>query len=135
MTSTGGCLCGSLRYAVEGQPTAVGKCYCLDCRRETGGGHVTFATFPVEAITFAGDRKAYAKTGDSGAEVVRVFCPSCGTTVAGYPKMQGEIGAVRLGTLDDASGLSPSFVVYGSRAPDWDKPPAGLKVFATLPQH
>lgn len=134
MTRTGGCLCGSLRYAAEGEPRSVGKCYCTDCQKETGTGHMTFAVFAADAVSLSGDASRYVRTGDSGHEVDRVFCPSCGTTVVGFPKGLGPVAAVRAGTLDDPSGLSAKFAVYGRSAQPWDAPPADIKVYNTVPQ-
>lgn len=133
MTRTGGCLCGQLRYAVEGEPNAIGKCYCTDCQRESGTGHMTFVGFPADAITLTGETRAFTKAGDSGKDVVRIFCPSCGTTVVGFPSILDNVGAVRAGTLDDRAGLEPTFAVYGDSVVSWDAPPAGLHVFAKLP--
>src|SRR5262249_25138195 len=82
-------LCGSLRYEAEGEPSAIGKCYCTDCQKESGTGHMTFVSFPGDAIKVSGEASRYVKKGDSGNEVVRLFCPSCGTTIAGYPKILG----------------------------------------------
>jgi hypothetical protein len=133
MTRTGGCLCGQLRYTLEGEPRMSGKCYCPDCRRETGTGHMTFLSYPAEAVTLSGDARTYTQAGGSGADVVRTFCPSCGTTVFGHPTVMGDVRAVRAGTLDDPSGLTMVFAVYCGVAVDWDQPPAGLKAFATMP--
>ena len=133
MTMTGGCLCGSLRYEAEGEPSAIGKCYCTDCQKESGTGHMTFVGFPAAAIRTSGEARQFVKTGDSGNDVVRLFCPSCGTTIAGYPKILGDVGVIRAGTLDDPSGLVTTFAVYGCSARAWDAPPAGLHVFETLP--
>ena len=134
MTMTGGCLCGSLRYEAEGEPSAIGKCYCTDCQKESGTGHMTFVAFPADAIKVSGDARQYVKMGDSGNEVVRVFCPSCGTTITGQPKVLGDVSVIRAGTLDDPSGIVTTFAVYGCSAQAWDAPPAGLKVFETVPQ-
>jgi hypothetical protein len=133
MTRTGGCLCGQLRYAIEGVPSASGKCYCTDCQRESGTGHMTFVGFPSDAITLTGEAKSFTKQGDSGMDVVRKFCPSCGTTVVGFPSILAGVGAVRAGTLDDSSDLVCAFGVYGDSVVGWDAPPEGLHVFPKLP--
>ena len=133
MTTNGGCLCGQLRYSFEGAPDFVGKCYCMDCHKESGSGHITFLSVPGDAITTTGESRTYVKLGDSGRDTVRTFCPACGTTIFGHPTVMGDVRVVRAGTLDDPAGLVPTVAVYGSRAPAWDPPPAGLHVFAELP--
>ena len=69
MTMTGGCLCGSLRYEAEGEPSAIGKCYCTDCQKESGTGHMTFVAFPADAI------KRLLKFGALIGKAVRHFAP------------------------------------------------------------
>jgi hypothetical protein len=133
MTMTGGCLCGALRYAIEGEPALAGKCYCTDCRKETGTGHMTFLSFPADAVTFSGEASRFTRPGGSGEDVIRVFCPTCGTTVAGYPTAMGDVVAIRAGTLDDASAVRLRFAVFARHAPAWDAPPAGLLTFPEMP--
>ena len=36
VTATGSCLCGSVRYQVNGPVTDVTACHCSQCRRQSG---------------------------------------------------------------------------------------------------
>jgi hypothetical protein len=131
---TGGCLCGAVRYEIEGAPQFVGKCYCNDCKKETGTGHNTVVAVSDAALHLTGALTKFARRGDSGAEVVRSFCPICGTTVFGCPSAMPGVSMVRAGTLDNPASITPMMAIYGSRAVHWDQPPAGLQVFAEMPQ-
>ncbi len=133
MTMTGGCLCGTVRYEIEGTPQFVGRCYCNDCKKETGTGHNTVVAVADAALRLTGTLTDFARPGDSGADVVRSFCPKCGTTVVGRPARMAGVAMVRAGTLDDPSLVTPMAAVYGSRAVHWDQPPAGLQVFPETP--
>jgi hypothetical protein len=132
MTTHGGCLCGQLRYSFEGKPKFIGKCYCGDCHKESGSGHITFLTVPGSAIGTTGERREFSKLGGSGQETTRTFCPDCGTTIFSHPTMLGDMRVVRAGTLDDPAGVVATFAIYCSRAADWDRPPAGLRLFAEV---
>jgi hypothetical protein len=133
MAMTGGCLCGKLRYTIDDGPVTVGKCYCGDCHLESGTGHMTFVSVPSDMVRIAGEAQRFVKAGGSGTDVERLFCPSCGTTIVGYPKALGDVAAVRAGTLDDPAAISPTFAVFGGRALPWDAPPADIRVFETVP--
>ena len=133
MTMTGGCLCGAVRYAIEGSPQFVGSCYCNDCKKETGTGHSTIVAVPETALKLTGVLTDFRRAGDSGADVVRSFCPKCGTTVLGRPAMIPGVAMVRAGTLDDPTSIMPMMGIYASRAVHWDQPPVGLQVFPEMP--
>lgn len=133
MTMSGGCLCGAVRYTIEGEPAFAGKCYCTDCQKESGAGHLTIMSVPDSAVTITGETKSFVKTGDSGKQVVRIFCPSCGTTVLGRPEVMAGISMIRAGTLDDSSCVDVGLAVFGASAPHWDRPPDGMQLFAGMP--
>ena len=40
-TLTGACLCGSVRYTVQGDPQRAYHCHCDRCRKATGTGHAS----------------------------------------------------------------------------------------------
>lgn len=42
---TGACLCGGVRYEIDGKIGPVGHCHCLTCRKAQGGAFVTNAPF------------------------------------------------------------------------------------------
>jgi hypothetical protein len=85
---------------------------------------------PAETIRVIGAYKDYVRQGDSGADVIRRFCPDCSTTIVGFSGTMGEVGAIRAGTLDDSSSIAATFAEYGRSARAWDMPPSNLKVFA-----
>lgn len=132
MSLTGGCLCGAVRYTIEGEPRFAGKCYCTDCQKESGTGHITIIAVPDEEVTVTGETRDFVRPGDSGQDVVRTFCPKCGTTLFGRPSLMSGITMIRTGTLDDSSMVVPAIAVYGGSAPAWDQPPQDIQVFAGM---
>jgi hypothetical protein len=133
MSLSGSCLCGAVRYTVASEPKFVSKCYCKDCQKESGAGHITVVAVPDSTVQMQGETRDYTVNGSSGQPVVRTFCPKCGATLFGRPKVLSGLTMIRAGTLDEAPPIQPSLGVYASRAPQWDQPPAGLNVFAEMP--
>jgi len=72
----GGCLCGAIRYRVEGEPSAACHCHCTMCRPASGAPLVAWATFP--SAGFALTRGKPARHASS-ARATRQFCANCGT--------------------------------------------------------
>jgi hypothetical protein len=75
----GGCRCGGIRYEIAAEPVLAGQCQCLDCQRETGGGHSSFMGFPADAVELAGTPQFHEVKADNDNTVRRGFCPTCGS--------------------------------------------------------
>ena len=76
MPITGGCHCGAVRYALQGEAMYHTLCHCVDCRRSAGAPMVGWAAFQSSALSITeGTPSTYASS-DHGR---RQFCGSCGT--------------------------------------------------------
>lgn len=133
MQLEGGCLCGAVTYQGSGEPAFVGNCHCTDCQRRSGAGHVTVVGVPESAVEVRGDVSLYTKKADSGTEVTRAFCPTCGSNL--YSKAESLPGMILLGAggLEDSSELSVQAAIYASSARPWDLPPEGLLAYPKMP--
>src|SRR4051812_9459614 len=106
---TGGGACGAGRFKVSGTPMGVGVCHCLDCQKSSGGGPNYVALFPKIGFEVTkGEAKVYTCKGDSGADIGRAFCAACGSPLWSIPGGQAPFVPVKLGALDDSSGLAPN---------------------------
>jgi hypothetical protein len=101
MTTTyrGGCLCGAIRYEIAAEPMFGGHCQCLDCQHETGGGHASFMAFPAAAVKLTGTPRFYEAKADSGNQVGRGFCPTCGSAVVGRTSGLPDMMTIPAGSL------------------------------------
>lgn len=107
---TGGCLCGDVRFAVQGQPDRVGLCHCLDCRKHHGALFFAAAIFPENAVQISGETRSYAG---------RHFCPRCGSSL--FARSDGEV-EIHLGALDAPSQFTPNYELWTDRREDWLPP-------------
>lgn len=76
MTITGGCLCGAVRYEVLQQVFHKTICHCPSCRRAAGAPCVAWFSVARDAFRLTAAAPASYR---SSAQVLRTFCPSCGT--------------------------------------------------------
>ena len=121
-TREGGCLCGAVRFKVEGDPIVAGACYCRDCQYVAGGGAAYGAMFPAEAVTLtAGETRSFTVTADSGAEVFREFCPRCGVHLISYNAAHPQFKSVKVGVLDDPSGFVSQGSIWTASAQPWHR--------------
>jgi hypothetical protein len=114
----GGCLCGAVRYRIDGPPLETSICHCATCRRAAGAPSVAWATVPAAAFALTQGRPAgYA----SSPGVTRTHCAACGTSLT-WQRDGGEID-VTLASLDDPEALPPTRETWLSQRLSWE--PAG----------
>ena len=115
----GGCRCGAVRYEVTSEPMAVMNCHCRDCQYASGGGFSTVAVVPAAAFKLTkGTPRRFSVKGDSGSDVTRSFCETCGTPMFSEPPGDA-IWVVKAGTLADPSWLQMSGALYTKSAQPW----------------
>jgi hypothetical protein len=96
-TLSGGCLCGSVRYRMEGAPRMVSNCHCSLCRRASGAPFVTWLTVRRESFHQVHGTLEHYASSDHGW---RAHCSKCGTQVtSGSSRYDGYV-EVTAATLD-----------------------------------
>ena len=103
VVSSGGCLCGGVRYSVRGALRDVIACHCSQCRRTSG--HFVAATGAESAcITFEKDETLVWFASSDRAE--RGFCGRCGGNLFWRPFRNGRgWTSIMAGTLDPPTQL------------------------------
>ncbi len=114
----GGCLCGQVRFRIASEPGPARICWCRDCQRIAANGTAN-AIFPTAAIEITGEMRQHVKTADSGNQVTRRFCPTCGTQLFSDSSGRPGLTVVRLGTLDEPSAVRPTANIWSASAPAW----------------
>jgi hypothetical protein len=114
MTLSGSCLCGAVRYEVDGELTEAGHCHCLMCRKEHGAAFATYATVDPDRFRWLSGEEDVARF-ESSADEFRIFCQVCGSTLGGMA--DDRVDAITLGTVDGDPGVAPqSHIFVGSKA-------------------
>jgi hypothetical protein len=129
---TGGCLCGKVRYKINGPIVAQAVCHCRNCQKQAATAFSVVAVVPRAAVEVEGALKIYHDKGDSGAAIERNFCPECGSPI--YSDAPGtEVLYLKAGTLDDTSVLAPPVHVWCDSAWPWTPIPEGAIRFGKSP--
>lgn len=129
---TGSCLCGGVRYSASSDPVISRICWCRTCQKVSGNGTAN-AIFPSANIEVAGLMSCYTSKADSGNEISRHFCPTCGCHLFAGSSASPQYRVVRLGTLDDPSSIKPQINMWASSAPGWACLDPALKSEAQQP--
>lgn len=131
--TTGGCLCGALRYEAAGAPRFMGLCFCADCRKASGSGFIPFLSFASTQLRFTGEPRQFRSPSIRGGDAVRNFCAVCGGLVFGGEAGKDESHTIYAGSLDDPSLFRPTLAIFARDRPAWVALPPGLELFETMP--
>jgi hypothetical protein len=124
--ATGQCLCGAVRYRVEGLLRDVLICHCVECRR--WHGHVSATTAVTRDNLVLLEKRGLRWIGSprSDARARRGFCSECGSSLF-WDAPGFETISVSAGTLDPPTGLRVASHWFVSQAGDYyELPEDGL---------
>ena len=127
----GGCLCGALRYRVDGEPTRCNVCHCRFCQRLTGSAFLVEPMFLKPQVAFTvGNPACYVHRGEHGRSLYLHYCRQCSAKVAltfqRFPDHYGICG----GTFDDPHWFQPTRHIFTAYAVPWFRYPVNVECFA-----
>jgi hypothetical protein len=97
----GGCLCGSLRYEIRGQPLMLVVCHCTTCQKRTGSAcAMNLIALKPDFRREHGLVRAREMPTESGRINVQCFCEHCLVRKNTEPAISPDIIYVCPGTLD-----------------------------------
>ncbi len=101
----GGCLCGGVRYRVEGPPSQADFCHCRQCQRGAGAPVVAWGIWPAERFAWLrGEPRTFASSPNGR----RSFCPACGGSLTFVDPGDPGVVEVTLASLDDPAAVAPT---------------------------
>jgi hypothetical protein len=122
---TGSCLCGAVRYQVDGPLARMTHCHCSMCRKVHGAAFATYATGGTSRFAWIAGEDAITHFASSRG-VDRAFCRHCGSVV---PSRFADTLALPAGNLDGDPGVRPSAHIFTAQAAPWHH------IADDLPQH
>jgi hypothetical protein len=115
---SGSCLCGAVRYEVNGEIDSLYLCHCQRCRKAHGSAFAAVA--PVKATDFcliAGKESLGDYFSPSGLH--RMFCKECGSPLFSRRDSVPDLVRIRVGSLDTPFSTKPSTHIFVASKADW----------------
>ena len=133
MSFEGGCYCGQVRYAADGEPMFRAQCHCRECQYITGGAPNLFMLMPADGFRYTkGAPKEFSRDDLEGA-VTREFCADCGTHMVTRRPGLGAV-VLKIGTLDDPTQYrGPKAAIFTVDIQPFHHVAEGLPKFERLP--
>ena len=123
----GGCLCGAVRYRIEGPPLYSVICHCRSCRRAGSAAAVAWLTFERDRFRLiAGQPHSFR----SSAGTVRTHCGTCGSPLTFTSARRPEQVDVTTCSLDDPERFPPTREVWLADRLRWGPSDPALEHFA-----
>lgn len=112
----GGCLCGHVRFRVEGEPVEpVGNCHCRVCQKASGAAYMTWAIYPQAPVTWLRAQPKWFRSTDFAE---RGFCPACGSPVAIHDFDHNTVD-LPIVLFDNSDALRPVNDIWLQSRIDW----------------
>jgi len=126
---SGGCLCGGVRYRIDGEYRDVVCCHCENCRRTHG--HIAAYTALQRSDLILDNEQTLQWYHDASPDTWRGFCNRCGASLFWDARDGRERISVAAGSLDDSRDLKTIGHVFVSEAGSYYEIDDGLPRFQT----
>lgn len=127
MTTQGACLCGTVRYEVDGPFAMTVHCHCSMCRKHHGSLFATFVSAPLVGFRWLSGTDALVRY-KSSAQGERSFCGACGSAMPSLAKELDLVICPAGNLLGDVQLPRGAHIFVGSKTP-WHE------ITDSLPQH
>ncbi|HET8707713.1 MAG TPA: GFA family protein [Pseudomonadales bacterium] len=130
---TGSCLCGGVKFEINGELEPIQMCHCSQCRKAQGTAFVT--NIPVQEQNFrllSGEPLLSYYESSPGKH--RVFCKQCGSPVFSKTTALPGVIRIRAGTLDGELNTRPAFHFYTEFKANWFDINDDLPQYPTRPR-
>ena len=125
----GSCLCGQIKYELDGGVELINHCHCSMCRKAHGAAFGSFLHAAASGFRWVAGEDLLQRYQSSPGNV-RAFCRVCGSRM---PEVEASEVNIPAGTLDDDPGVRPMVHIFvGSKAP-WFEIADALPQFAKFP--
>lgn len=121
---TGGCLCGAVRFEIDGPLRDIVVCHCSLCRR-AGTNAAAYTSVRRSTLSLVGSASQSVYLDVNGRE--RSFCAACGSVLF-WAEPGEEWISISAGALDGATGLRITRHIYAGSASDWETLPHDVPV-------
>jgi hypothetical protein len=124
---TGGCLCGALRYEIDGTGGDVSHCHCGMCRKASGAAFATWLGVDHEKFCYTQGAPTSYRSSDMAA---RSFCATCGSQLQFDYLGPLDHTHESVGSLDEPARVQPERHIWVQDRVSWADYADGLPEFS-----
>ncbi len=130
--NSGSCLCGKVKYEIDGKFESFFLCHCTFCQKDTGSSHAANLFSTILKLKWLSG-KSFIKTFNlPNSKHVKSFCSKCGAAVPSIQN-EGRLIVVPAGSLDTSVEMKPNAHLFVASKAKWDESLEELQTFEGLP--
>ncbi|MBJ7536179.1 GFA family protein [Marinomonas transparens] len=129
---TGSCLCGDVRFELEGEFKKFFLCHCSRCQKTSGSAHCANLFAPGAKLNWLSGEDKVSFYRHEDTNFARSFCSSCGSNVPVDAKSRGLV-VVPAGCLDCDVDITPDAHIFTDSKGNWDEGFADIPAFEAMP--
>ena len=118
-THSGTCLCGVVRYEVDGEFERFYLCHCEHCRKDTGSAHAANLFSSQATLRWIAGQDKVSFFNLPSTRHSRSFCSICGSALP-TAQVEGKLLVVPAGSLDTGIPNTPDAHIFMSSKAGWD---------------
>ena len=131
-THSGSCLCGQVRFEIEGDFEHFFLCHCAYCRKDTGSAHAANLFASAARLQWLAGRDQVTEFNLPGTRHAKAFCSICGSALP-HQQADGALLAVPAGSLDSSVRIRPDAHIFMASKASWDQGLETRPAFASFP--
>ena len=120
MAIKGQCLCGTSKFASDGEIKFAIKCFCRDCQHVSGGGHLPQLGVAAQGFASTGPIKTYHQLSDAGSDLGFSFCADCGSPLFKTTSKATDLVFIMAGAVDEPHDFDVGQDVFEASRQAWD---------------
>lgn len=129
----GSCLCGAIRYEIDGEVGPIGVCHCRRCRKVNGTAFNAVVPVSAQQFRLVSGQAELAKF-ESSPGANRFFCRICASPIYSQRTGTPDLLRIRIGTLDTPLPGKPAVHIFTASKAEWYDILDGAPQFAERPQ-
>jgi hypothetical protein len=128
----GSCLCGDVRFEIEGTFEQFYLCHCEFCRKDTGSAHAANLFSSTASLKWISGQHKVREFKLPATRHGKSFCSRCGSALP-MTQMEGKLLVVPAGSLDSEIRIRPNAHIFISSKASWDDSLDKVPAVATFP--
>ena len=129
---SGSCLCGTVKFEIDGDFDSFYLCHCQHCQKDTGSAHAANLFSQSAKLTWLAGEDAVTSYTLPGTRHNKSFCKVCGSALPNA-QIQGLL-VVPAGCLDTKISVVPTAHIFTASKAIWDAGSDKVPEFPSLPE-